>query len=57
MKAVLTSLNSAFLSMVNGFFNVTSFSHFTMANANIVCCVSNGGRMKAKFTIVKGVSF
>ena len=39
--------------MVNGFFNVTRFSHFTMVNASLVCCVSNGGRMKAKFTIVK----
>ena len=39
--------------MVNGFFNVTCFSHFTMVNASLVCCVSNGGRMKAKFTIVK----
>ena len=39
--------------MVNGFFNVTSFSHFTMVNAVLVCCVSNGGRMKANFTVVK----
>ena len=39
--------------MVNRFFNVTDFSHFTMVNATLVCCVSNGGRMKAKFTIVK----
>ena len=39
--------------MVNGFSNVTGFSHFTMVNASLVCCVSNGGRMKAKFTIVK----
>ena len=39
--------------MVNGFFNVTGFSHFTMVNASLVCCVSNGGRIKAKFTIVK----
>ena len=39
--------------MVNGFFNVTGFSHFTMVNASLVCCISNGGRMKAKFTIVK----
>ena len=40
--------------LVNGFFNVTGFSHFTMVNASLVCCVSlNGGRMKAKFTIVK----
>ena len=39
--------------MVNGFFNVTGFSHFTMVYAILVCCVSNGGRMKAKFTIVK----
>ena len=39
--------------MVNRFFNVTDFSDFTMVNASLVCCVSNGGRMKAKFTIVK----
>ena len=39
--------------MVNGFFNVTVFSHFTMVNLSVVCCVSNGSRMKAKFTIVK----
>ena len=39
--------------MVNEFFNVTSISHFTMVNASLVCCVSNGTRMKAKFTIVK----
>ena len=40
--------------MANGFFYVTaSFSHFTMVNASLVCCVSNGVRMKAKFTIVK----
>ena len=39
--------------MVNGFFNVTGFSHFTIVNASLVCCVINGGRMKAKFTIVK----
>ena len=39
--------------MVNRFFNVTGFSHFTMVNATLVCCVSNGGGMKAKFTIVK----
>lgn len=36
----------------NGFFNVTGFSHFTMVNPIVVCCVSNGGRMKAKFTIL-----
>ena len=39
--------------MVNRFFNVTSFSHFTMVNASLVCCVSNGGRMTGKFSIVK----
>ena len=39
--------------MVNEFFNVTHFSHFTMVNTSLVCCVSNGGRMKAKLTIVK----
>ena len=39
--------------MVNRFFNVTGVSHFTMVNASLVCCVSNRGRMKAKFTIVK----
>ena len=39
--------------MENRFFNVTGFSHFTMVNATLVCCVSNGGRMKAKFTKVK----
>ena len=39
--------------MVNRFFNVTGFSHFTMVNATLVCCVSNGGMIKAKFTIVK----
>ena len=39
--------------MVNGFSNVTGFSHFTMVNSSLVCCVSNAGRMKAKFTIVK----
>ena len=39
--------------MVNGFFNVTGFSHFSMVNESLVCCVSNGGKMKAKFTIVK----
>ena len=40
--------------MVNGFFNVTGFSQFAMVNASLVCCVSNGGRMKAKFTVVRG---
>lgn len=39
--------------MVNGFFNLSSFCHFTMVNANLVCCVSNSSRMKAKFTIAK----
>mgnify|MGYP007058297959 FL=1 len=39
--------------MVNRFFNVTSFSHFTMVNASLVCCVSNTHRMKAKFTTTK----
>ena len=38
--------------MVNRFCNVTGFSHFTIVNALLVCCVSNGGKMKAKFTIV-----
>ena len=38
--------------MVNGFFNVTGFSQFAMVNASLVCYVSNGGRMKAKFTVV-----
>ena len=32
---------------------VTGFSHFTMVNAILVCRVSNGGEIKAKFTIVK----
>ena len=40
--------------MVNRFCNVTGFSHFTIVNARLVCCVSsNGSRMKVKFTIVK----
>ena len=40
--------------MVDRFFNVTDFSDFyTMVNASLVCCASNGGRMNAKFTIVK----
>ena len=39
--------------MVNGVFNVTDFSHFTMVNASLVCCLSNSNRMKAKFAIVK----
>ena len=39
--------------MVNRFFIVTDFSDLTMVNASPFCCVSNGGRMKAKFTIVK----
>ena len=34
------------------FSNVTGFSHFTMVNTDLVCCGGNGGRMKAKFTIV-----
>ena len=38
---------------VNTFSNVTGFSHFTMVNTDLVCCRGNGGRMKAKFTIVK----
>ena len=37
---------------VNTFSNVTGFSHFTMVNTDLVCCGGNGGRMKAKFTIV-----
>ena len=37
---------------VDTFSNVTSFSHFTMLNTDLVCCGGNGGRMKAKFTIV-----
>ena len=28
-----------FTIMVNGFFNVISFSHFTMVNACLVCCI------------------
>ena len=32
--------------------NVTGFSHFTMVNTDLVCGGGNGGRMKAKFTIV-----
>jgi len=39
--------------MVNGFFNVTGFSHFTMVNIILVYCIRNGGGMKTKFTIVK----
>ena len=39
--------------MINGFFNVTGFSHFTMVDQSLVCCVSNSSGMKAKFTIVK----
>lgn len=39
--------------MVNGFFNVTSFSHFTMVNASLVCCISKSSRMKPKFMIAK----
>ena len=39
--------------MVNEFSNEAGFPHFTMVNAILVCCVSNGGQMKAKFTIVK----
>ena len=38
--------------IVSVFFNVTSFSHFTMVNVRLVCRVGNGGRIKAKFTIV-----
>ena len=37
---------------VNTFSNVTGFSYFTMVNTDLVCCGGNGGRMKAKFTIV-----
>lgn len=37
---------------VNTFSNVTGFSHFTMVNTDLVCCGGNGGRMKAKFTIL-----
>ena len=37
---------------VNTFSNVTGFSHFNMVNTDLVCCGGNGGRMKAKFTIV-----
>ena len=37
---------------VNTFSNVTGFSHFTMVNTDLVCCGGNGGRIKAKFTIV-----
>ena len=39
--------------MVNGFFNVTSFSHLTMVNSSLVCCIGNSSRMKARFSIVK----
>ena len=38
--------------VVSVFFSVTGFSHFTMVNARLVCRVGNGGRIKAKFTIV-----
>ena len=38
--------------IINTFSNVTGFSHFTMVNTDLVCCGGNGGRMKAKFTIV-----
>ena len=38
--------------MVKTFCNVTGFSHFTMVKARLVCRVGNGGRIKAKFTIV-----
>lgn len=41
--------------MVNGFFNVTPFSHFTMVNTILVCCINNRGRMKAKFSIAKTI--
>ena len=37
---------------VNTFSNVTGFSHFNMVNTDLVCFGGNGGRMKAKFTIV-----
>ena len=37
---------------VNMFSNVTGFSHFTIVNTDLVCCSGNGGRMKAKFTII-----
>ena len=39
--------------MVNGFFNVTSFSHFTMVNTSLICCISKSSRMKPKFMIAK----
>ena len=31
---------------------MTGFSHFTMVNVRLVCGIGNGGRIKAKFTIV-----
>ena len=40
--------------VVSVFFSVTGFSHFTMymVNARLATRVGNGGRIKAKFTIV-----
>ena len=38
--------------VVSVFFSVTGFSHFTMVNARLASRVRNGGRIKAKFTIV-----
>ena len=49
-RAFFTIVNESLPLIVNGFFNVTSFSHFTMVNTSLVCCVRNGGR-KAKLTI------
>ena len=38
--------------MVNTILCVTAFCHFTIVNVHLVCRDSNGGRMKAKFTVV-----
>ena len=40
-----------FFTIVKTIFSVTGFLHFT--KVNVVCRDSNGGRMKAKFTLVK----
>lgn len=38
--------------MVNTIFKCDHFFNFTMVNEHLVCCDSNGSRMKEKFTIV-----
>ena len=44
---------SGYSTIVKPIYNETGFFQFTMVNVIVVCRDSNGGRMKAKLTIVK----